>query len=85
MILTKKICLFYRYCVSNRNFITEHIKIVENSRFFVKNSRFKKNLKFQDFLRVLGKVATLMISLFFFFDIVAQTDKILILKPNLQK
>ena len=83
--LTKNFYLFDRVFVSNRNFITEHIKIVENSKYFVQNSRFKKNLKFQDFLRVLGKVATLMISLFFFFDIVAQTDKILILKPNLQK
>ena len=40
--------------VSNRNITTEHIK-------FVEDSRFKKNLKFQDFLRVLGKVATLII------------------------
>ena len=52
--------LFYRHFVSNRNITTEHIK-------FVEDSRFKKNLKFQDFLRVLGKVATLMISLKFYF------------------
>ena len=58
----KKKYSFYRHFVSNRNSTTEHIRIVEISRFFVQNSRLKKNFKFQDFLRVLGKVATLMIS-----------------------
>ena len=53
--------------MSNRNFTTEHTKIVENSRFFVQNSRDKKNLNSKDFSRVLGKVAILMISLKLFF------------------
>ena len=31
--ITKKICLYEKFVVSNQNFINEHVKIVKNSRF----------------------------------------------------
>ena len=61
--MTKKFCLNDRLFVSNRNFTTEHIKVVKNSGFFVQNSRiFKvKKSQIQGFLRFADKVANLMI------------------------
>ena len=50
--MTKKSYLYDRFLVSNRNFTTDNIKIIKNSRFFqVLGSKFQV---FQ------GKVATLL-------------------------
>ena len=47
--------LYDRFLVSNRNFTTEHVKNVQNSRFFVHNFKFfkskEKNSQIRDFSR----------------------------------
>ena len=63
MTMTKKFCLNDRLFVSNRNFTTEHIKIVKNSGFLFKIPGFLrlKKSQIQGFLRFADKVANLMI------------------------
>ena len=60
--MTKKSYLYDRFFVSNQNVTTEHVKNVQNSRFFGENSRFSRFFsKFLQFQVFPGKVATLIV------------------------
>ena len=61
--MTEKFCLNDRLFVSNRNITTEHVKIGENSIFFVPNSRIFLVEKISNlwFLRFPDKITNLMV------------------------